>query len=59
MPIEIVIEPAAGAGPAIQVADLRERHQVFTFPSATEPASVILDPNAWSMMQASFEKKAP
>jgi aminopeptidase N len=59
MPIEIAIAPAAGAGPAIQVADLRERHQVFTFPSASEPASVVLDPNAWSMMQASLERKTP
>jgi aminopeptidase N len=57
MPLEIAISPAAAARPAIQIADLRERHQVFTFPSDTEPAAVALDPNAWAVMQAAFEKK--
>jgi aminopeptidase N len=57
MPIEIAIAPAAASGPAIQIADLRERHQVFTFASNTEPAGVVLDPNAWIVMQATFEKK--
>ena len=61
MPIEIAIAPvAAAAGPAapsIQTADLRERHQVFTFASDREPATVLLDPNAWAVMQATFEKK--
>jgi aminopeptidase N len=57
MPIEVAISAIAGAGPTIQIADLRQRHQVFTFPSNTEPATVVLDPNAWVFMQATFEKK--
>jgi aminopeptidase N len=60
MPIEIAIVRAGANGqPArtMQIADLRERHQVFTFASDTEPASVVLDPNAWAFMQATFEKK--
>ena len=61
MPIEIAISPAAGStGPstlALQIADLRERHQVFAFPSEKEPAAVVLDPNAWVVMQATFDRK--
>jgi hypothetical protein len=60
MPIEIAISPATAAGPStpsIQTADLRERHQVFTFPSSAEPTSVVLDPNAWTVMQATLERK--
>jgi aminopeptidase N len=55
MPIEIAIAAAAG-GPTTQIADLRERHQVFRFPSAAEPASVVLDPNAWVFMQATLTR---
>jgi len=60
MPIEIAISPATASGPStpsIHTADLRERHQVFTFPSSAEPTSVVLDPNAWAVMQATFERK--
>lgn len=55
MPIEVAI----GSGPsaARQTMDLRQRHQVFTFPAASEPATVVLDPDAWVMMQATFEKQ--
>jgi aminopeptidase N len=57
MPIEVWIAKNVQAGPTIQVAHLTDQHQVFTFPSDTEPASVLLDPNAWVMMQASFSKQ--
>lgn len=57
MPIEIAMGTAGAAGSSVRIADLRERHQVFTFPSDTEPPTVILDPSAWVMMQAAFEKK--
>jgi aminopeptidase N len=62
MPIEVAIAvmstpPTATPVQTIQVMQLREQHQVFTFPSETEPVSVTLDPNAWVMMQATFEKK--
>jgi hypothetical protein len=41
----------------IHVVRLSQQHQAFTFPSDTEPLSVVLDPNAWVMMQATVEKK--
>jgi hypothetical protein len=36
---------------------LNQQHQVFAFPVDSEPVSVALDPNAWVMMQATFDKK--
>jgi hypothetical protein len=62
MPIEVaiaVMRTPATATPVqtIQVMQLREQHQVFTFPSEAEPVSVTLDPNAWIMMQATFGRK--
>ena len=60
MLVEIVIARTGANGQSaqtVQVADLRERHQVFTFASDTEPSAVALDPNAWAFMQATFEKK--
>jgi aminopeptidase N len=57
MPIEVSIALPAAAGPQIRIADLREAHQVFTFPMDAEPLSVTLDPRAWVMMQSTFEKK--
>jgi aminopeptidase N len=41
----------------IQVLQLKQQHQVFTLPLDREPVSVSLDPNAWVMMQAAFDKK--
>jgi len=41
----------------VQVMPLNQQHQVFRFPAESEPVSVELDPNAWVMMQATFEKK--
>jgi len=54
-----------GAGPPprpqpvqqIHVMQLGQQHQVFMFPLDREPVSVALDPNAWVMMQAAFERK--
>jgi hypothetical protein len=41
----------------IRVMQLGQQHQVFTFPSESDPVSVSLDPNAWVMMQATLERK--
>jgi aminopeptidase N len=40
-----------------QVIELAREHQVFAIPLDSEPVSVTLDPNAWVMMRATFEKK--
>ena len=57
--------PAGRGGPPpqpqpvqhIHVMQLNQQHQVFAFPVDSEPVSVALDPNAWVMMQATFDKK--
>lgn len=51
MPIEIAM------GSERHTLDLRERHQVFSVPAASEPSAVVLDPDAWVMMQATFGKE--
>lgn len=69
MPIEVAVTtmetpqpPTARAGVTpqpvpverVQVMRLSQQRQVFTFPAASEPVKVALDPNAWVMMQATF-----
>jgi aminopeptidase N len=48
-----------GAQPLQQVHIMRlsQQHQVFSFPLDSEPARVALDPNAWVMMRATFDRK--
>jgi aminopeptidase N len=68
MPIELLVTttaPAATgrAGGAPQpsrtthVMPLTQQRQSFSFPSDTEPASVVLDPSAWVVMRATLEKR--
>jgi hypothetical protein len=49
--------PAPQPVATIAIMALNAQHQVFAFPSETEPVSVTLDPSAWVMMRATFEKK--
>jgi hypothetical protein len=62
MPIELgitrppVARTAASAAPLRVVID--KQHNEFTFPMATEPTEVLLDPGGWvSMMKATFVKQ--
>jgi aminopeptidase N len=71
MPIELLVSttaPAAagrGAGPGAvpqvsrttHLMQLTQQRQSFTFPSETEPASVVLDPSAWVVMRATLERR--
>ena len=41
----------------IQLMQLKEQRQTFTFPVDSEPVSVALDPQAWTMMQPTWQKK--
>jgi aminopeptidase N len=40
-----------------QVVDLAQQHQVFTIQVDSEPSNIALDPNAWAMMRATFDKQ--
>ena len=71
MPIEVRITtsaPAAGgrgSGPpaapmptrTTHIVQLTEQRQTISLPSGVEPANVELDPEAWTMMQATFVRK--
>jgi aminopeptidase N len=69
MPIELLVTTASaggrvgGAGSTPQpertthLMQLTQQRQSFTFPSDTEPTSVLLDPNAWVVMRATMEKR--
>jgi aminopeptidase N len=72
MPIEVRITtsapPAAGRGgsgaPAapvpsrtVHIVQLTQQRQTFSVPSDVEPSNVELDPDAWTVMQATFVKK--
>jgi aminopeptidase N len=54
MPIEVSV---ASGRTATQVLHLTEAHQVFTVPSDAQPTAVVLDPNAWVMMQSELVRK--
>jgi aminopeptidase N len=41
----------------IHAIELNQKHQVFTFPLDREPEGVMLDPQAWVMMQSTLDKK--
>jgi hypothetical protein len=68
MPIELLVTttgpaPAGRAGSAplvsrtAHVMQITQQRQAFTYPSETEPTSVVLDPNAWVVMRATLERK--
>ena len=59
MPIEVLIATpgAQAANLRPQVVRLTQQHQVFTFASDAEPASVVLDPSAWVFMRSTLEKR--
>lgn len=70
MPIELLVTTTASAVGRVgragstpqperttHLMQLTQQRQSFTFPSETEPTSILLDPNAWVMMRATMEKK--
>ena len=57
MPLEVGVYVANDQKPKIKKLQLNEKSNVFTFPVATEPESIVLDPNFWVLMEADFRKK--
>ena len=54
MPIEVQVTTAGGA--STHVVQLTDKSQTFMIPSATDPAGVALDPNAWVFMRSSIAR---
>jgi len=57
MPLEVGIYGSKNQKPEIKRVQLNSTSNVFVFPLATEPESIVLDPNFWVLMQADFRKK--
>jgi aminopeptidase N len=55
MPIQIEIQTEAGQ--RIETVHLSEFSQTFDIDLATEPTSVVLDPNLWILMDSEFERR--
>ena len=41
----------------VDTADFRTAKQTFRFPADQAPDSVVLDPHAWTLMDATFTKQ--
>lgn len=57
MPLEIGIYGSNKKQPDIRKVQVDKKSNVFTFLVATEPEKIVLDPNAWVLMEANFVKK--
>ena len=57
MPLEVGIYGPNDQKPEIKRVQIDEKSNVFTIPVATEPKNIVLDPNFWVLMEASFKKK--
>jgi aminopeptidase N len=56
-PLEIGIVPAGKQSPEIQKATLNTKQSTFTFPLATKPVSVVLDPRTTLLAEFDFRQK--
>jgi aminopeptidase N len=57
LPIEIGLEVQGRPSLRIEKIELSERQQRFEIEAESEPASVVLDPNVWTLMESRFSKK--
>lgn len=56
MPVDIGLYYKGQSGPTIERVQVNEKSNVFTFPVATEPEDVRLDPNVWVLMEGELIK---
>ncbi|MFB3132758.1 MAG: M1 family aminopeptidase [Rhodothermales bacterium] len=57
MPIEVGIYTDDTALPRIEILDVDEQQNTFTFTLDDAPTDVVLDPNTWVLMEAEFSKQ--
>jgi aminopeptidase N len=58
LPLEMAISFENGVGTRVEKIQVDERENGFEIPADAEPASVVLDPNTWMLIEARFEKKS-
>lgn len=58
MPLEIGIYFKGDPTPRIERVELDGKENQFRFAADREPVKIVLDPNIWVLMEASFEKKS-
>ncbi len=56
MPVDIGLYYKGQSGPTIERVQVNEKSNVFTFPVASEPEDVRLDPNVWVLMEGEISK---
>jgi aminopeptidase N len=56
MPLEIGVYFEGAAHPEIKRVQVDEKNNVFMIDAADEPASIVLDPNMWVLMEADFKE---
>jgi aminopeptidase N len=59
IPLDVGVIADAGNQPRIQRVELSQATGRFTVPSDREPASVVLDPNSWVLMEAPDFSRQP
>ncbi len=57
MPIEVGIYTDDTALPRIEILDVDEQQNTFTFTLDDAPTDVVLDPNTWVLMEADFSRR--
>lgn len=57
MPVDLGIYVGEGRNPRIEVLEVKEERNTFTFQLDDEPHSIILDPNTWMLMEVEFTRK--
>jgi aminopeptidase N len=56
MPLEVAIHYKGQAVPTVQKVQLNAKSNVFTLDVPSEPEDVLLDPNRWVLMNATFAR---
>ncbi len=56
MPLEIAIRAPGQAVPSVHRIELDAKSQTFSIPASVAPADVMLDPNHWVLMDATFSR---
>ena len=57
LPLEVGLSGDGAAPPRVVKVEMTRAKQRFDITAETEPAAVVLDPNTWVLMQASFNKR--